>query len=72
LKKKANLIVPFFVVFLILFIPFLSYQLDNVEKKKEKTIVSLQHKSLVLDEEYKEIKKLVEKYGIHKEFLNES
>ena len=59
-------------MFLILFIPFLSYQLDNVEKKKEETIVSLQHKSLVLDEEYKELKKLVKKYGAHKEFLNES
>ena len=61
--------VPFAIVFVVLFLPTLAYFVNSVNSKINNKVVSLQEKSKILDEEYKQIESLVKKYGVHKEFL---
>jgi hypothetical protein len=72
MKKRSNLILPYLIIFFFFFFPLILYEMNNVEKYKEKKLNELKQKSLILDQEYEELKKLVQKYGTKKEMLNAS
>ncbi|MEO2154341.1 MAG: hypothetical protein ABGW69_00865 [Nanoarchaeota archaeon] len=70
--KKSTLIVPFAIVFVLFFVPFIVYYFHLIGNIKNKKLIELKEKSQLLDKEYYQIKELVKKYGVHKEFLNSS
>ncbi|HIQ51391.1 MAG TPA: hypothetical protein EYH54_05480 [Nautiliaceae bacterium] len=72
LLKKSNLLIPYLIMFFLFFLPLFLYELKELEKIKKERISELEHKSLLLDLEYEEIKELVLKYGNKKEFLNQT
>lgn len=72
LLKKSNLLIPYLIMFFLFFLPLFLYELKGLEKVKKERISELEHKSLLLDLEYEEIKELVLKYGNKKEFLNQT
>jgi len=72
LLKKSNLLIPYLIMFFLFFLPLFLYELKELEKIKKERISELEHKSLLLDLEYEEIKELFLKYGNKKEFLNQT